>query len=79
MTENGWSKGCEDFQVKLPDLIGSEPGVAMHPHLLTCANCRALLSDLQTIADEARKLLPIEQPKEGLWDRINLAIKKGTA
>ena len=37
---------------------------------------RALLADLQTIADAAKQLLPIEQPKEDLWDRIELAIKR---
>ena len=34
------------------------------------------LTDLQTIADAAKQLFPIEQPKEDLWDRIELAIKR---
>jgi hypothetical protein len=67
---------CEEFQAKLADLIAAGADVSVHPHLTSCANCRALLADLQTIADAAKKLFPIEQPKEDLWDRIELAIKK---
>ena len=32
--------------------------------------------DASGIAEAARQLFPIEQPKEDLWDRIELAIKK---
>ena len=43
---------------------------------MDCDTCRALLADLQTIADAARQLLPIEPPQEDLWERIEMAIKK---
>lgn len=66
---------CAEFQGQLADLIGSGEDVADHPHLKTCETCKALLSDLQTIADAARQLLPVDTPKEDLWDRIELAIK----
>lgn len=67
---------CQEFQAKLADLIGTGEDVSMHPHLRTCETCRALLADLETIAEAARQLLPIEQPKEDLWDRIEMAIKR---
>ncbi|HUB28323.1 MAG TPA: hypothetical protein VL967_01450 [Terracidiphilus sp.] len=67
---------CQEFQEQLADRIGSGEDVSRHPHLRNCATCRALLADLETIAEAARQLLPIEQPKEDLWDRIELAIKK---
>jgi hypothetical protein len=76
MTGNSKEMTCQEFQSQLADLIGSGVDVANHPHLKDCDTCRALLADLQTIADAARQLLPIEQPKEDLWDRIELAIKK---
>jgi hypothetical protein len=76
MTGDPQNLNCEEFQAKLADLIGSGEDVSRHPHLQTCATCRALLADLQTIADAAKQLLPIEPPKEDLWDRIELAIKK---
>jgi len=76
MTEDRTQMSCHAFQAQLADLIATGEDVSNHPHLATCGNCRALLADLQTIADAARQLLPIEQPKEDLWDRIELAIKK---
>jgi hypothetical protein len=76
MTEDRNNQSCQDFQEHLAELIGSGEDVTGHPHLQTCANCRALLADLQTIADAAKQLLPIEQPKEDLWERIELAIKR---
>lgn len=76
MTSDSTNLSCEEFQAQLADLVGAGEDVSLHPHLQSCANCKALLADLQTIADAARKLLPIEQPKEDLWERIELAIKK---
>jgi len=76
MTQDRKHLSCQEFQAQMADLIGSGEDVSTHPHLQTCANCRALLADLQTIADAVKQLLPIEQPKEDLWDRIELAIKK---
>lgn len=76
MTGDSQNMSCQEFQAQLADLIGTGQDVSTHPHLLTCENCRALLADLETIADAARQLLPIEQPKEDLWDRIELAIKR---
>jgi hypothetical protein len=76
MTEDRNNLSCQQFQAQMADLIATGEDVSNHPHLQTCANCRALLADLQTIADAAKQLFPIEQPKEDLWDRIELAIKK---
>ncbi len=67
---------CHDFQAQLAELIGSGEDASIHPHLLSCERCRALLADLETIAEAARQLLPIQQPKEDLWERIESAIKK---
>ncbi|MGB6193000.1 MAG: hypothetical protein WBF42_11065 [Terracidiphilus sp.] len=76
MTGDPNEMSCQQFQAQLADLIGSGEDAASHPHLMTCDNCRALLADLQTIADAARELLPVQQPQEDLWDRIEMAIKK---
>ena len=76
MTGDPRNLSCEEFQAQLADLIGSGEDVSTHLHLQGCATCRALLADLQTIADAAKQLLPIEPPKEDLWERIELAIKK---
>lgn len=70
------SMDCREFQAHLADLIGSGQDARNHPHLKECPLCRALLADLETIAEAARQLLSAEQPKEDLWDRIESAIQK---
>jgi len=79
MTGDRENMTCQEFQAQLADLIGSGEDIASHPHLQSCDRCRALLADLQTIADAAKQLLPIEQPKEDLWERIESAIKEEDA
>jgi hypothetical protein len=51
--------------------------MAAHPHLKDCADCRALLAELQTIADAARQLFPSVEPPDELWRNIESAIKRG--
>jgi hypothetical protein len=67
---------CQEFQAHLPELIGSGENAATHPHLQDCELCRALLADLQTIADAARQLFPIEEPADGLWEQIELKMRR---
>ena len=76
MTKDPNSLSCEEFQAQLPELVGSGEDVAKHPHVQNCELCRALLADLETIAEAARQLFPIQQPKEDLWERIESAIKE---
>jgi len=76
MNANSANMSCESFQAQLADLVGSGEDVSLHPHLRSCANCTALLADLQVIADAAKRLFSVEQPQEDLWQRIELAIKK---
>jgi len=79
MTEDANRMTCEAFQAQLPELIGSGENAANHPHLENCELCRALLADLETIAEAARQLFPIEEPPDKLWDQIESAIKKEEA
>ena len=65
---------CTDFQAQLSDLISSGATITNDPHLMTCENCRALLRDLETIAEAARQLFPIEEPPDDLWQQIETAI-----
>jgi len=76
MTTDPKSMGCEEFQSRLPDLIGSGVDLDHHPHLQQCDTCRQLLRELETIAEAARQLFPIQQPEDDLWERIESAIKK---
>jgi predicted anti-sigma-YlaC factor YlaD len=75
VTQNSRMMSCEQFQAQLPELIGAGENVAEHEHIRNCELCRALLADLETIAEAARMLLPVEEPPEKLWDKIETAIK----
>jgi hypothetical protein len=66
---------CVEFQAQLPELIGSGVDAGAHPHIQSCELCRALLADLETIAEAARQLFPVEEPPEELWEHIESAIK----
>ena len=66
---------CAEFQARLPELIGSGQDLSNDPHLRHCELCRALLSDLQTIADAARQLFPPEEPPAEIWEKIESALK----
>jgi hypothetical protein len=75
MTHEPDKMSCAEFQAQLPELIGSGADVSTHPHIQTCGLCRALLADLETIAEAARQLLPIVEPPDDLWAHIESAIK----
>ena len=70
---------CSEFQAQLPELIGSGEKIADHPHFKSCELCRALLADLDAIAQAAHNLFPVEEPTDTLWDQIESAIEKEEA
>ena len=76
MTDDPNTLTCHEFQARLPELIGSGENLAAHPHLQHCALCRAMLVDLETIAEAAHQLFPIVEPPDDLWEQIESAIKK---
>jgi hypothetical protein len=75
MNQRLGNMSCEEFQSQLPELIGSGKIDANHPHLKDCELCKALLADLETIADAARQLFPVEDPPPKLWEKIETALK----
>ena len=75
MTSDPSKMSCAEFQAQLPELIGSGVDVKAHPHIQNCKLCRALLADLETIAEAARQLFPVVDPPDELWEHIETAIK----
>jgi hypothetical protein len=75
MREKNRMMSCEEFQAQLPELIGSGENASEHEHIKTCDLCRALLADLETIAEAARQLFPVVEPPDNLWDQIESRIK----
>ena len=75
MTDAPGKMTCAEFQAQLPDLICSGRDMASHPHIQNCELCRALLADLETIAEAARQLFTTVEPPDELWEHIETAIK----
>ncbi len=75
MSEGPKDMTCAEFQAQLPELVGSGENLSQNPHLESCELCRALLSDLETIAEAARQLFPITDPPDELWSHIERAIQ----
>jgi hypothetical protein len=76
MKEDQKDLSCAAFQAQLPELIGTGEKIANHPHVQTCDLCRALLADLETIAEAARQLFPVVEPPDALWAQIESKIKE---
>ena len=75
MSDNLKSMSCAEFQAQLPELIGSGQNASNHPHIQNCELCRALLAELETIAEAARQLFPAVDPPDDLWNHIESAIQ----
>jgi hypothetical protein len=75
MTGDPSNMSCEEFQAQLSELVGSGEDASAHPHVQSCDRCRALLSELQTIADAARQLFPSVEPPDEVWANIESALK----
>ena len=76
MTGDPSKLSCTEFQAQLPELIGLGEDTAAHPHVQSCELCRALLVDLETIAEAARQLFPSVEPPDEVWEHIDSAIKR---
>jgi hypothetical protein len=76
MNGNSSKMSCAEFQDHMAELIGSGEDLTAHPHLKDCADCRALLAELNAIADAARQLFPSVEPPDEVWEHIESAIKR---
>jgi hypothetical protein len=66
---------CAEFQRDLPLIIDSGGTMSQEEHLRTCNVCRDLVSDLRYIADQAKLLVPMEDPSPRVWDGIEKKLK----
>ena len=70
------SEVCHAFQAKLPEMFDREADLGKDPHLATCADCSALVRDLEYIASQAKLLLPLHDPSPAVWENIQSALSK---
>jgi hypothetical protein len=62
---------CAQFQASMAERISNGEDLQDHPHMATCERCTALVRELETIAEVARMLMPIDaEPGEDLWKKI---------
>jgi hypothetical protein len=79
MKQSANNMSCQEFQAQLLGLISSGERIADHQHFQSCELCRALLADLEAIAQAARQLFLVEEPPDALWENIESAMVKEEA
>ena len=67
---------CAEFQKVLPYIIESGGNVEEEEHLQTCKVCSDLVADLKYIADQAKLLVPMEDPSPKVWDGIRGSLNR---
>lgn len=67
---------CAEFQNVLPFIIESGGNVEEEEHLKTCKVCSDLVADLKYIAEQAKLLVPMEEPSPRVWDGIQKSLER---
>jgi predicted anti-sigma-YlaC factor YlaD len=66
---------CAEFQRDLPLIIDSGGTEEQEEHLRTCEVCRDLVNDLRYIAEQAKLLVPMQDPSPKVWEGIEQKLK----
>ena len=67
---------CVEFQKVLPLIIDSGGDAEHQAHLESCPVCRDLVSDLRYIAEQAKLLVPMEDPPTKVWEGIQRGLER---
>ena len=67
---------CAEFQKDLPEIIEGGGTEEQRKHLATCPVCADLVQDLKYIAEQAKLLVPMEDPSPRVWDGIERSLKQ---
>jgi hypothetical protein len=67
---------CSEFQRVLPYIIEAGGNAEQEAHLRSCAVCSDLVSDLKYIAEQAKLLVPMEDPNPRVWDGIQKTLER---
>jgi len=66
---------CHEFQKDLPEIIEGGGTDEQKKHLASCPVCADLVQDLRYIAEQAKLLVPMEDPSPRVWDGIERSLK----
>lgn len=67
---------CAEFQRVLPYIIDNGGNSEEESHLKSCRVCSDLVADLKYIADQAKLLVPMEEPSPQVWSGIQSALER---
>jgi hypothetical protein len=67
---------CAQFQKDLPEIIEGGGTEEQRKHLASCPICADLVQDLRYIAEQAKLLVPMEDPSPRVWDGIEKSLKQ---
>ena len=67
---------CAEFQRVLPYIIDTGGNADQEQHLRECAVCSDLVQDLKYIADQAKLLVPMEDPSPRVWDGLQKSLER---
>ena len=67
---------CAEFQRVLPYIIETGGNAEEEQHLRECPVCSDLVADLKYIAEQAKLLVPMEDPDGRVWEGIRGALER---
>lgn len=67
---------CAEFQRVLPYIIETGGNADEEAHLRDCHICSDLVQDLRYIAEQAKLLVPMEDPSPRVWDGIRGSLER---
>jgi len=67
---------CAEFQKVLPDIIDKGGSEQEQEHLRTCHICSDLVRDLKYIVEQAKLLVPMEDPDPKVWNHIQGSVER---
>jgi hypothetical protein len=67
---------CVEFQKALPYIIDSGGDAEHQAHLESCPVCSDLVSDLKYIAEQAKMLVPMDDPPARVWEGIERGLER---
>ena len=67
---------CAEFQRVLPYIIETGGNATEDQHLRDCPVCSDLVQDLRYIAEQAKLLVPMEDPSPRVWNGIRHSLER---
>ncbi len=67
---------CAEFQRVLPYIIDTGGNAEHEQHLRQCPVCADLVADLKYIADQAKLLVPMEDPSPRVWEGLQKSLER---